>query len=359
MGPYTTSGAKILDKNGNPHLFRGLDLPGLESNCSANLQPNEYYVMNSLWGANVVRLPLNQDCWLNDSSNPNYNSSYASNVDDQVQAAQQNNMDIILDLHWSDQGTYSVATPCLSGGNCQQTMPDQHSLTFWQQVAAKYASSPNVLFELYNEPHPGSASPSTADWSTWLNGGTCSTETNSSTCGAGTSPGYTAVGMQALYNAVRAQNANNLVVIGGLNWAYDLSEVSSNAVNGTNILYNTHPYSDKSQNPGPSDWQTEFGSLSATYPVIATEFGYLPTTQTTLTTESATDCNPSFDTMFTQYANQQGSSPTPPNMLSWTAWAFIFVGGDECNYPSLIYDSNYDPNAPGTVVQNALLAGPP
>lgn len=362
LGPYTTKGNEILDKNGNPHFFRGLDRPGLETSCTANIQYNEYSVMNS-WGANVVRLPVAQDCWLNDPSNPSYDSSYETTVDDQVQAAMQNNMDIIIDLHGSDQGSYSVGQACLTANrNCEQILPDQHSVTFWQQVAAKYANSPNVIFELYNEPHPGQnpASPTSTDWASWLNGNTCSTSATNSQCGGAVSPSYPAVGMQALYNAVRA-SAANIVIIGGLNWSYDLSMAASYTIpNGTNIVYNTHPYSDKTSNPGPAAWQTAFGYLAATYPVIATEFGFNNQGQTTTpATPGATDCNSSFDSTFIQYANQQGPSPVPANMLSWTAWAFYFAGSDECGYPALIYDSNYDPNAPGLVVQNALTAGIP
>lgn len=349
LGPYTTSGNKILDKNGNEHFFRGLDVSGLESSCTASIQLNEYSVMAS-WGANVVRVPLNQDCWLNDPSNPSYEASYAATVDDQVQTAQAQGMDIILDLHWSDQGSYSVGANCLTAHtNCQQIMADAHSVTFWQQVATTYANAPNVIFELYNEPHVGNGNDSPAAWSTWLDGGA-----------SGGSSSYPVVGMQQLYDAVRGApaSANNLVIIGGLNWAYDLAEVPNNAVQGTNIVYNTHPYSSKTPNPGPAAWQSAFGFLTATYPVIATEFGYLPSTQTLMTTEGPTDCNSAFDTMFTQYANQQGAGPTPSHMMSWSAWAFYFAGGDECNFPSLIYDSNYDPNAAGTVVQSALMAGP-
>lgn len=343
LGPYTTSGNKILDKNGNEHFFRGLDRPSLESSCNGNINLNEYNVMAS-WGANVVRLPLNQDCWISSASNPSYTAAYAMTVDDQVQAALQAGMDIILDLHWSDTGTFSVGASCLnSNGNCAQVMADTNSNTFWQQVATIYKNSPNVIFELYNEPHIGSTTPSAADWSAWLNGGPSGT-------------GFTAVGMQTLYNTIRSAGANNLIIVGGQNWAYDLSMVPTYAVQGTNIVYNTHPYSNKTPS-GASSWETIFGFLTQTYPVIATEFGNLASGQTA--TGSSTDCDPSFDTSLIQFMGQK-SNPSPPHKMSWTAWAFdpyVSLSG-ECTFPDLIYDTQYDLNAVGTVVQNALLAGP-
>src|SRR5580692_10567375 len=97
-GPYTVSGANILDKNGHKHLFRGLDRPSLEWSCSGDIKDDEYQIMQS-WGANVVRVALNQDCWLNDPSNTLYDSQYESTVDEQVQDAVNAGLDIILDLH--------------------------------------------------------------------------------------------------------------------------------------------------------------------------------------------------------------------------------------------------------------------
>jgi aryl-phospho-beta-D-glucosidase BglC (GH1 family) len=98
--------------------------------------------------------------------------SYAAFVDQQVQWAEQYHMDIILDLHWSDQGNYSVGAACLkNSGNCQQDMADAHSVVFWQQVAAKYKNDPQVIFELYNEPKIGGYAPPASARDTWLNGG--------------------------------------------------------------------------------------------------------------------------------------------------------------------------------------------
>jgi len=328
-GPYTVSGPKILDKNGHPHLFRGVD--------QAMTSP-PWAAAN---GPNVVRLSLNQDCWLNDPSNPTYNyglslpDTYESVVDGQVQAAIGAGLDVILDLHWSDQGNYSVGAACQpkGSGNCQQDMADAHSVLFWQQLATKYANNPSILFELYNEPKVGGYMPGTDNWNTWLNGGTSS--------------GFAVHGMQELYTTVRATGANNLIIIGGLAWAYDLSGVPSHTVSGTGIIYNTHPYK-SSSNSNPGGWGQYFGSLTATYPVIATEFGDTSMVQ-------PTGCSADFDTSFTQYANGQGTGGNPANEMSWTAWAFY---NSNCMFPSLLSDSNYTPNGPGMVVANALKMGP-
>jgi hypothetical protein len=134
--------------------------------------------------------------------------------------------------------------------------------------------------------------------------------------------------MQDLYNAVRATGAANLVVIGGPNWAYELSEVPNHRVVGNNIVYATHPY----DYPGkqPSDWDRAFGALAATDPIIATEFGNY-------------DCSPGYYKAFVDYAQA--------HKISWTAWAW-YPGG--CGFPGIITDSKGTPNAPGAVVKAAL-----
>jgi hypothetical protein len=299
----------VLDAKGQPHLFRGLDRPSLEwSATGSHLSALDYQNMAQSWTANVVRISMNQDFWLSDS--PTYSSGYAALVDQQVQWAEQNGLDVILDLHWSDQGSYSVTA-------AQQCMADQaHSITFWTQVAGKYKSDPHVLFELYNEPHDVS-------WSVWLSGGASGT-----TCS-----NFQVAGMQQLYGAVRSAGATqNLVVIGGLNWAYDLTGVPSNPVQGSNILYNTHPYSYKCPSGcGTADFDTNFGFLTSTYPVIATEFG-------------DSDCSAGFYTTFTQYAHTKG--------MHWTSWAYYVSG---CSFPSIISDWSGTPmTGSGTVVQAAL-----
>jgi endoglucanase len=339
-GGYSVSGATVLDSSGKPHLFRGLSRPSLEfSSVGDQLADGDYGVI-AAWGANVVRIPLNQGYWLqadaNGAANPSYDPSYAGTVDQQVQAAEHNHLDVILDLHGSDTGNFSVEVQCNTAhSNCQQMMADTHSLLFWKQVAAKYKNDPHVLFELYNEPHIGGYQPGdpgtaafTSNWTVWLNGGSTS--------------GFQAAGMQQLYDAVRGTGAPNLVIVGGLDWAFDLRGISSYPVNGTNVLYATHAYQ---QNP-ESNWDGYFGSLAARYPIIATEFG-----------DRSGSCSTAYASDFIAYANKKATSgPNPPNEISWTAWAF-YVASNVCTFPTLL-TNYYAPNAAGTVVMNALMAGP-
>lgn len=343
-GGYTVSGPTVLDASGKPHLFRGVARPSLEwSSAGDSLNQGDYAVM-SAWGANVVRISLDQDFWLQTdaagNSNPSYDATYAATVDQQVQWAETATpkpMDVILDLHWSDEGDFGNEAQCKGAASgCQQVMADEHSVLFWQQVATKYKNDPHVLFELYNEPNLGGYQPQASDWPAWLNGDT----TNKY--------GFTVIGMQKLYDTVRATGANNLVIVGGLAWAADLSGVSSNPVNGTNILYAAHPYctSNCAQAASQNTWNAKFGSLAAKYPIIATEFG-----------DRSTSCTADYASAFIAYTNMKATTGSnPPNELSWTAWAF-YVANNQCTFPTLLMDW-YTPNAFGTAVESALMAGP-
>jgi hypothetical protein len=189
-------------------------------------------------------------------------------------------------------------------------MADSNSVTFWTSVAAKYKDDGHVLFELYNEPHDVS-------WETWRDGGD-------------SGDGFTTAGMQDLYEAVRGTGANNLVLIGGLDFAYNLQGVPAHRVSGFNIVYVSHPYDYPGKQPG--DWENGWGFLASTDPLMITEFGSF-------------DCSTGYVSQMIPYMDGK--------QVSWTAWAW-YPGG--CGFPSVIQDWNGTPSAPGNVIKQALLA---
>ena len=260
-GGYYVLGNAIYDGDDQVHVFRGLDRPSLEWDPTGEgIGQSDVQLMAS-WNANVVRIAINQGFWLEGSSV--YSPGYRDLVDQMVAWVEAAGMDVILDLHWSDRGDFSVVP-------AQQRMADVNSRTFWESVASRYKDDGRVFFELYNEPHD-------VAWFVWLNGGD-------------SGDGYEVVGMQELYDTVRGVGADNLVLVGGLNYAYELDGVPTHRVEGYNIVYVSHPY----DFPGkqPSNWEADWGFLAETDPIFVTEFGSF-------------DCNPSYSQQLIDYSEQR------------------------------------------------------
>jgi len=305
-GGFYVVGTQIFDYSGDPIVFHGVARPSLEWQSQGdNLSAVDYGNM-ALWGANVVRIALNQGFWLPGSAQ--YDAGYQARISQQITWAEAAGMAVILDLHWSDRGNPAGPTE-------QQRMADARSIQFWQSVATLYQGDGQVIFELYNEPHD-------IDWSVWRNGGP-------------SGEGWNAVGMQQLYDTVRAAGANNLVIVGGLDFAYDLSGLSnpSTVLQGYNIVYATHPYDiavNGQRYKQPDDWARAFGTVHLRYPLIATEFGTF-------------DCSTGYVTQFLNYAAMYD--------ISWTAWAWYPAS---CEFPSIITDWNGTPTQVGVVVRSAM-----
>jgi endoglucanase len=261
-------GTHFVDGRGETVFLKGASRNSLEYSCEGDrhFAVSDFQAMRS-WGMNVVRIPLTLAFWLNlDGTCPEYQQMVARAVANAEAAG----MFVILDLH--------SVTPFPQDNEIRPhdsaypiyPMPPDTALLFWRQVAAAYANDERVLFELYNEPHDVS-------WNTWRDGGTV-------TLPNGTR--YHTPGMQAFASIVNAAAPQRIIIVGGLDWSYDLSGVLRGyAISGHNIVYNTHPYLlrgpqpdiPSDQPPGmirlPTDWYHAFGGVAERYPVITTEFG--------------------------------------------------------------------------------------
>jgi hypothetical protein len=136
--------------------------------------------------------------------------------------------------------------------------------------------------------------------------------------------------MQQLYGAIRSTGANNLVIVGGLRYAFDLSMVGAAPIDGYNILYATHPYDQADKQVAA--WDGSWGYLTARAPVIVTEFG------------STTTCAGQYNSDVIAYADTHGAS--------WVGWAWY---PKNCAFPSLIADWQGTPTAAGAPVRTALM----
>jgi hypothetical protein len=305
-GGYYTNGNTICTADNHRHLFHGIDRPSMEwTSTGVEITAADFQRMGD-WKANVVRVALNQDFWL--SASPYFDGGYAARVDNVITWAEEAGMDVILDLHWSDAGELGSCNPA---NGCQQVMADENSITFWKEVAARYKNDGRVMFELYNEPHD-------VNWSIWQSGGDAGL-------------GWRIVGMQQLHDAVRSTGAENLVIVAGLGWGYDLRGVPKHRIVGHNIAYATHPYGGPPER-APGAWDASWGFLTVTDPVIVTEFGNIDGS-----------CTGDYSAKVIDYADKHNAG--------WTSWAW-YPGG--CKFPAIISDWTGTPSEVGTVIKAAL-----
>jgi hypothetical protein len=246
------------------------------------------------WHVEMVRLPLNEDCWLGVNGVPARTSgaSYVRAVAGFVHRLQDQGVVVDLDLHWSAPGN-ELATS-------QQEMPDvSHSVSFWRQVAKAFGNDPYVIFELYNEPHGVS-------WSCWRNG--CEVP------GSGSAGPYRAAGMQQLVDTIRSAGAHNPLVLDGLEHASNLAGWHAHEPEDPvhALIAGWHIY-------GPTSclrscWQTKTSEVRDA-PIMVTEFG-------------ETDCQAGFVNSFMKWLDRRG--------ISYMAWTWNTWPG--CSGPSLLHN---------------------
>ncbi|MGZ6386520.1 MAG: glycoside hydrolase family 5 protein, partial [Ktedonobacteraceae bacterium] len=331
-GPYTVKGNTIVGADGKQYLFHGVGRDSLEFDCSGDgfldaahlafMGPGTSGPNGTYWYANTVRLPVSEGFWLHGYAGQTNctPANYQAIVKNTINAITAMKLNVILDLMWTDAGGQ------VTGSGAGYEMPDSDSQLFWSQAAKVYASYSNVLFELYNEPHP----PTFACWAA----PTC-TITNDTTSGGNVS--YTGVSIQSLVNAVRGAGANNLALVAGINWGFDLSQLNTYPITGSNVVYDSHPYPYSGKNT-TAEWDAAFGYLTATKPVMSAEFGEY-------------DGNSSFESMAVNYFDQ--------HMMGWTAWSWYNTGGtlaSKTGYPQLVSDYIGTPLANmGTYIYQQLL----
>lgn len=243
-------GNQVVSLDGGPVWLQGLSLDSMQwSYRGENVQWSMRVAIDE-WKANVIRLPVHDTFWFGKGKGQPVGGAdaYRKSVDDLIHFASTRGVWILLDLH-------------------QFGAPTEAHVAFWKDAAERYKNNPAVLFELFNEAHG-------ITWELWRDGGSLKdvkhsdvnpTE-NSLKTDADSTPG-----MQALVKAVRDTGAKNIILMGGLDWAYDLSGIANgfalDDLGGNGIIYVSHIY------PWKKDWQEKVLVVADRHPIIVTEIG--------------------------------------------------------------------------------------
>jgi len=280
------SGSHLVDALGNALQLRGVNVSGLEFVAIGNWTTDPWggqtgtttpqWSTMASWGANSVRLPMNEASWLGytctlangTTENPDPGGNYRATVTAAVNAASAQGLYVILDLHWTSPGKYCPKT--------QDVMADaDNAPAFWTSVAGAFKGYPNVLFEAFNEPI-------VFNQALLMNGG-AQAQRNSE---AGTlNYSWQSAGYNQLIAAIRATGAGNVILVGALNYSSDLSQWLAvrpvdalnqvaavwHAYPGYGCAFNTACYD--MPNYGQASYTSATAINAAGVPVVITEYG--------------------------------------------------------------------------------------
>jgi len=197
---------------GHPVQLRGINRSGLEyayiqgwgffdgPHPDAIDTPAMIAAMRS-WNVDVVRLPLNEDCWLGVNTPAGRGGApYRRIVAAYVRALHAAHLYVILDLH--------LAAPAGTPASAQLPMADAgHAPAFWRSVARAFRADHALIFDLFNEPYG-------INWGCWRRGCTVPAQAGA--------PAYRTAGMQALVTAIRSTGARQPLLLGGLQYSSQL-----------------------------------------------------------------------------------------------------------------------------------------
>lgn len=249
--PGITVSGNRLHRNGHPWVPRGFTLIGALSptntgtagTANQHLNDKEMLAAKS-WGADAVRFQVSQPGL--DPQDDLYSTAYVERVRQAVALARSHGFAVILSIQ--DQGL---------GGGTRHPQPSPATIRDWQTLTPMFNGDLEVMYEIFNEPQNKDDA---AGWAVWRNGGP-----------AEDNQGVPAVGHQAVLDAIRASGSHNVVLADGARYAQSLKDVPVLKDPAGRLAYAVHPYLDYISRY-PSSWEPNFGYLTATAPVVATEW---------------------------------------------------------------------------------------
>ena len=298
-------GNRFVDAAGETVVFRGVSIADPDKVEHEGQWNAALFETLADWGANVVRLPVHPRAWRQRGE-----AEYLELIDEAVAWAEAAGLYVMIDWH--------------SIGNLR-TEVFQHPMyetskgetaRFWRTVSARYAGTSTVAFyELFNEPTSYNGTLGRLSWHEHREM------------------------MESLIGIVRANDPDTIPLVGGLDWAYDLSGVREDPVRAEGIAYVTHPYPQKRERPWEPKWQETWGFVADRYPVFATELGFMSADGPGAHIPVISD--ESYGEAIVAFFEARG--------ISWAPWVF-----DPQWSPQMIESWDFEPTAQGAFFRDAM-----
>lgn len=198
-GPLAVVGNRLVDKSGQPVQLKGVSSQWLnfESRTFPESKPALEYARDH-WKLSVIRAAMGTEMMNGYLTSPVAKMAMQDKVETIIQNAIDLGLYVIVDWHTSAAVTAT-------------TTQQADAVAFFTDIAQKYGSLPNVIYEPFNEPRR----------LTW----------------AQIKPYH-----EALVSAIRAVDPDNLIVLGTPTFSQDVDLAALDPVAGTNLLYTLHFY---------------------------------------------------------------------------------------------------------------------
>jgi hypothetical protein len=238
-------GNQFVNQAGQPVVLRGVNTEGTQYDCaesgagfyddptvSGTDFSTEIAAMKA-WGINLVRVNLNEECWLGINGVPSTTSAMGSNGYNAYANAMGSYVDALnaagiyaeVDLHLNAPGSELISDS--GNDDFQNPLPESNSDAFWKSVGAYFINNHAVIFGVFNEPFPPNAAideDTSAGWNCDLNGCTVPDYTDTSNYDSIPSGTYAGEGMRQMIDDIRSVNTTAPLLVGGPDFAGDLDQ---------------------------------------------------------------------------------------------------------------------------------------
>ncbi len=297
----------VIAETGEPIVFRGVSASDPAALLERGQWGRRYFEEMAKWNANIVRIPVHPADWRNLGED-----IYLALLDQAIEWSAELGMHVIIDWH-----TIGNILTGIYHRDIYETTRDE-TYRFWYTIAIRYQGNPTVAFyELYNEPTNRGGRMGPLPWEEY------------------------AQFIEGLIFMLYAIDDTIIPLVAGFDWGYDLSYVAERPIRFPGVAYVTHPYPQKRPEPWEPIWQEEWGFVADTYPMIATEFGFM-------SEDGPGAHNPvigdeHYGESIIRFFEERG--------ISWTAWVF-----DPLWSPQLFKDwDTYTPTRQGRFFKQKMM----